>query len=64
MTLKEFQEEITKSNGSFAINIENIGAYKNEMSFPKWYEMFGRWLEVGTEMESEYWDEDEDVIKK
>jgi hypothetical protein len=57
MTVEEFRKEITTTIDAFVSNMNNLSFYKEGMSFPKWYELFGRWLEVGTDMENEYWDE-------
>ena len=52
MELDEFSEKLLKE---FQIYLENMRLLKpSTMSFPEWYEDFGRWLEVGTDMEYVY----------
>ncbi len=55
MTIEEFEEEITSAIKMFRKNMENLKV--DNLYGPKWFEMFGRWLDVGTEEEEESWRE-------
>jgi hypothetical protein len=50
-SIGEFVDEVTNYINIFANNMEVTGA--KDTSFPDWYEMFGAWLEVGTDEEEE-----------
>jgi len=52
-TVEEFTKELEANFPAFVQNMNNLKV--KPQSFPEWYEMFGRWLEVGTDMEDEYW---------
>lgn len=56
MTIEEFTTELRIDLSAFYQNMKNQNA--QPQTFPEWYNMFGRWLEVGTEMEDEYWSEE------
>jgi hypothetical protein len=45
----EFTDDFLKNFKLFLVNMEKLGI--NDLSFPDWFELFGAWLEVGTDME-------------
>ena len=48
----DFVEELKECTDTFKENMIRLKA--GNRTFPEWYEMFGRWNEVGTVMEKEY----------
>ena len=58
MKIEHFCEELVENLKMFEQNMKKENA--KPQSFPEWYNMFGRWLEVGTEMEQEYWGDDDE----
>ena len=58
MNVDEFLEELRDNLEAFSQNMHNISPPLNR-SFPHWYNTLGAWLEVGTDMEEEYWRSDE-----
>jgi hypothetical protein len=53
ISAKEFKAFIELNFISFLSNMEHLNI--GELSFPEWYETFGAWLEVGTDMEETYY---------
>jgi len=52
MSATDFVDELKQCGETFKENMLRLKA--GERTFPEWYEMFGRWNEVGTKMEKEY----------
>lgn len=48
----DFIEELKECGETFKENMMRLKA--GDRTFPEWYEMFGRWNEVGTDMENQY----------
>lgn len=55
MTQEEFKEQLLVELSNFVKNMNALLPDGTEHSFPDWYKVFGRWLEIGTDMEQVAW---------
>jgi hypothetical protein len=53
LSVESFFEKILDDLGHFVVNMNMLGNRK--ASYPEWYETFGAWSEVGTDMEEEFY---------
>lgn len=53
ITVEDFLTELQDNFENFTTNMNYI--HENRTTFQQWYEIFGSWLEIGTDMEKEYW---------
>ena len=64
ITKEEFKEQLLEELDVFIKNMDMLQRVDHKPGqpleqknhFPAWYRMFGRWLEIGTDKEGDYYD--------
>lgn len=60
MKVQKFVDEIREHLPTFLENMKQLKLGEKNLTVDEWYEMFGRWCEIGTDMQKEYWDDQDD----